>query len=141
MTHSDPPVIRCVGAVVRDVSGLLLLVRRANDPGRGRWSLPGGRVEPGESDAEALVREVYEETRLSVAVGPLLGSVLRPAPRGVFEIHDYGCQVISGVLRAGDDASAAEWFDHAMFTTLRRDGVLTDGLAEALEGWDVLPAG
>ncbi|GDY30021.1 hypothetical protein GTS_16540 [Gandjariella thermophila] len=93
----------------------------------------------GESDAEAVVREVYEETRLSVTVGPLLGSVLRPAPHGTFEIHDYLCQVVDGDLRAGDDADAAEWFDREMFTTLHRDGMLVDGLAQALEGWDALP--
>jgi 8-oxo-dGTP pyrophosphatase MutT (NUDIX family) len=96
-------------------------------------------VEDGESDAEALVREVYEETRLSVTVGPKLGSVHRPAPHGMFEIHDYLCQVVDGVLRAGDDADAAEWFDREMFATLRRDGLLVAGLAEALEAWHALP--
>jgi 8-oxo-dGTP diphosphatase len=82
---------------------------------------------------------VYEETRLSVTVGPLLGSVHRPAPHGTFDIHDYLCDVIDGVPRAGDDADAAEWFDREMFTTLHRDGRLVTGLAEALESWNVLP--
>lgn len=139
VTEPGLPNIRCVGAVVHSEHGLLLLVRRANEPGRGRWSLPGGRVEPGETDAEAVVREVYEETRLSVAVGPLLGTVHRPAPNGVFEINDYACQVVGGEPRAGDDASAVQWFDHAMLTTLHRDGQLADGLAEVLREWDALP--
>ena len=64
MTLSDESAVRCVGAVVHDAAGRLLMVRRANEPGRGQWSLPGGRVEPGESDASALARELREETGL-----------------------------------------------------------------------------
>src|SRR5262245_49581335 len=53
--------VPCAGAVVLDSAGRLLLVRRAREPGRGRWSLPGGRVEAGETAAAAAVREVREE--------------------------------------------------------------------------------
>src|SRR2546430_16924216 len=62
--------VPCAGAVVKDQAGRLLLVRRGREPGRGRWSLPGGRVEPGETAAEAAVREVREETGLDVVAGP-----------------------------------------------------------------------
>ncbi|MFD1047221.1 NUDIX domain-containing protein [Kibdelosporangium lantanae] len=62
-------VIRCVGGVIHDTQGRLLLVRRAHEPGKGLWSLPGGRVEPGENDAEALARELFEETGLTVEPG------------------------------------------------------------------------
>ncbi|MGI8799897.1 MAG: NUDIX hydrolase, partial [Pseudonocardia sp.] len=65
MTSRDWPVA-CVGAIVRDAAGRLLLVQRVNEPGAGRWSLPGGRVEPGETDQDAVVREVAEETGLQV---------------------------------------------------------------------------
>src|SRR4051812_45185259 len=58
------PVVACVGAVVTDGHGRLLVVRRANDPSAGLWSVPGGKVEPGEDDAAAVVREAYEETGL-----------------------------------------------------------------------------
>ena len=68
MTHGDRS-IACVGGLAYDDAGRLLLVQRANEPGRGLWSVPGGRVEPGEDDAAALVREMWEETGLRVDSG------------------------------------------------------------------------
>lgn len=139
MNDSDGPMIRCVGAVVHDAQGRLLLVQRANDPGRGQWSLPGGRVEAGESDASAVARELHEETGLLVRAGSLAGSVSRPAPHGVFMIFDYVAEVVGGELSAGDDASAAAWVDLVTFTDLDRRGLLVDLLAETLTGWGMLP--
>ncbi len=139
MNDSDLPTIRCVGAVVHDSNGRLLLVQRANDPGRGQWSLPGGRVEPGESDASAVARELREETGLEVLAGSLVGSVSRPAPRGVFMIFDYAAEVVGGRLSAGDDASDVAWVDLVTFTDLDRRGLLVDLLAETLTGWQALP--
>lgn len=141
MNDSDGPMIRCVGAVVHDAQGRLLLVQRANDPGRGQWSLPGGRVEAGESDASAVARELHEETGLLVRAGSLVGSVSRPAPHGVFMIFDYVAEVVGGELSAGDDASAAAWVDLVTFTDLDRRGLLVDLLAETLTAWGVLPRG
>lgn len=141
MNDSDGPMIRCVGAVVHDAQGRLLLVQRANDPGRGQWSLPGGRVEAGESDASAVARELHEETGLLVRAGSLAGSVSRPAPHGVFMIFDYVAEVVGGELSAGDDASAAAWVDLVTFTDLDRRGLLVDLLAETLTAWGVLPRG
>lgn len=131
MTASDDPVIRCVGAVVHDAAGRLLLIRRANEPGRGQWSLPGGRVEPGESDASAVARELREETGLEVRVGSLIGSV----QRGPFLIFDYAAEAVGGELRAGDDASAAAWVTSAEFARLD----LVAQLADTLAGWQALP--
>lgn len=139
MNDSDGPMIRCVGAVVHDAQGRLLLVQRANDPGRGQWSLPGGRVEAGESDASAVARELHEETGLLVRAGSLAGSVSRPAPHGVFMIFDYVAEVVGGELSAGDDASAAAWVDLVTFTDLDRRGLLVDLLAETLTAWGMLP--
>jgi 8-oxo-dGTP diphosphatase len=132
-------MIRCIGAVIHDQQGRLLLIQRANDPGQGRWSLPGGRVEPGETDHSAVFREVLEETGLRVIVGPLIGRVLRPAPTGTYEIMDYSCWSREWDVVAGDDAADVAWTDSATFATLERQGALTEGLAEVLRSWDCLP--
>jgi 8-oxo-dGTP diphosphatase len=132
-------MIRCVGGVVHDASGRLLLIKRGHAPGRGLWSLPGGRVEPGETDDEAVIRELREETGLTVRPGPLVGRVLRQAPAGTYEIFDYACTVESGGLAAGDDADGVEWVDLAAFESLARRGELVAQLADTLREWQVLP--
>lgn len=127
--------VRCVGGVTFDSRGRLLLIRRAHDPGSGQWSLPGGRVEPGETDEEAVVRELREETGLDVIPGTLVGTVIR----GRYEIHDYGCSVAGGVLTAGDDASDARWSDAADLEALEAAGELVDLLYVTLRDWNALP--
>ncbi|MFB9907382.1 NUDIX hydrolase [Allokutzneria oryzae] len=131
--------IRCVGGITFDASGRLLMIRRSNDPGRGLWSLPGGRVEPGETDAVAVARELHEETGLVVTVGDLIGSVIRKTERVSYEIYDYSCRAVGGRLRPGDDAAAAAWINGVIFAALDQDGALTEGLAEALREWDAVP--
>ena len=127
--------IPCVGAIVRDGAGRLLLIQRGHDPEAGRWSLPGGRIEPSETDAQALVREMLEETGLTVAPGPLIGAVERPAPGGaVLDIRDYAATVTAGTLAAGDDAADARWVAAEEVPALP----LTTGLADTLRAWSVL---
>jgi 8-oxo-dGTP diphosphatase len=124
-----------VGAVIKDDRGRLLLIKRGHAPGAGLWSLPGGRIEPGETDAEALVREMREETGLVIEAGPLVGSVRRPAADGaVLDIRDYAATVTGGTLRPGDDAADARWVDDSELARLPT----TEGLVEALTGWGVL---
>jgi ADP-ribose pyrophosphatase YjhB (NUDIX family) len=134
----DLPAIRCVGGLVLDDHGRLLLVLRANDPGQGLWSVPGGKVEPAEADEAAVRREIAEETALSVTVGRLCGVVERPAPAGVFVIHDYLCTVEHGTVRAGSDAADVRWVGSAEFAALDQEGALVDRLAETLWDWGVL---
>jgi 8-oxo-dGTP diphosphatase len=128
-------VIPCVGAVVTDGQGRLLMIKRGHEPGAGLWSIPGGRIEPGETDAEALVREMLEETGLVVEVGSLIGSVQRPGlDDAVIDIRDYAATVVGGTLRPGDDAADARWVDMQDLGSLE----ITEGLIEALTNWGVL---
>jgi ADP-ribose pyrophosphatase YjhB (NUDIX family) len=119
-----PELVVCAGAVVRDAAGRLLLVRRGHEPSLGLWSLPGGRVEAGETTAAAAAREVREETGLDVVVGDLLLTV----ELGAFLVHDFAARLVGGELRAGDDAMDAGWFsiDEAA------EMPLTPGLIDAL---------
>jgi ADP-ribose pyrophosphatase YjhB (NUDIX family) len=127
-----------VGAIVADGQGRLLMIKRGHEPGAGLWSIPGGRIEPGESDAEAVVREIIEETGLTVEVGRLIGRVERPGLNGVIiDIRDYAATVTGGTLRAGDDAADARWVAPAELESLD----ITEGLIDALTGWGVLGGG
>ncbi len=130
--------IDCVGAIVHD-DGRLLLVRRANPPAAGTWTIPGGKVEPGEDDATAVAREVAEETGLVVEVGRLVGQVERDAPGGdVFVIRDYECTLAQGSPTdavAGDDADDVTWVDLDGLARLP----LAPLLRQTLDDWGVLP--
>jgi ADP-ribose pyrophosphatase YjhB (NUDIX family) len=129
------PRIPCVGAIIKDEAGRLLLIQRGHEPETGRWSLPGGRIEPGESDEQAVVRETREETGLRVTCGALVGSVQRPGLHGaVLDIRDYAATVTGGTLRPGDDAADARWVAPGDLGSLE----ITEGLIDALTAWGVL---
>jgi ADP-ribose pyrophosphatase YjhB (NUDIX family) len=88
----------------------LLLVRRASEPGLGLWSVPGGRVEAGESLVEAVERELVEETGVVARCGPLLGVAERRDGDHHFVILDYLVEVAAaGPLVPGSDAGEAAW--------------------------------
>ncbi|HEX3610445.1 MAG TPA: NUDIX domain-containing protein [Sporichthyaceae bacterium] len=131
-----PSVVPCVGAIVHDDEHRLLMIRRANPPAAGRWSLPGGRVEGAETDIEAVRREVVEETGLEVTVGIRIGTVVLPGIDGIsYDVRDYACAVAGGRLRAGDDATDARWVRRAELVVLDT----APGLVDTLEQWGMLP--
>ena len=106
-TRSDRPLVG-VGVAVID-QGRILLVRRANDPGRGLWAVPGGKVEVGERLTEAAAREVTEETGLLVEVGELVWAGEHISDQVHIVLIDFLGTLIGGDLAAGDDADRAEW--------------------------------
>lgn len=127
-SHCDRPLPSVGAVVVRD--GQLLLVQRGKAPGRGQWAIPGGSIELGERIAEAVAREVQEETGLIVEVGDLAGVrdlVTRNAD-GDIEYHyiilDYFAVVTGGELARNSDADDAGWIP--LSTLPEMD--LTDGL-------------
>ena len=110
---SCKPVVAVGGIVIR--AGAVLLIRRGKEPMKGHWSIPGGAVEPGELLADALRREMREETGLEVEVGDLLEVVERVFRNAAGEveyhyvIHDYACEAPTGEPRAGGDAAETAW--------------------------------
>lgn len=98
-------------AVILDGQKRILLVQRANPPDKGCWTLPGGRVDPGETLELAAIREIFEETGLVIRIVNELGKLRVPDGKGgIYEIHDFLAEKISGEPSAGDDAAAIGWF-------------------------------
>jgi len=111
--YPDHPIL-AVGAVVIH-QGRVLLVRRLRPPGQGQWAIPGGKVDLGETLAQAAEREILEETGLTIAAGEPIYTfelVDRDSEGGVryhYVIIDLAAEYVSGKLRAGDDAEEARW--------------------------------
>ena len=102
--------------IVQD--GRALLIRRATEPARGLWSIPGGLVELGETLQEAVVREVREETGLEVEPVQLLEILDRiywenGRVRYHYVIADYLCREVGGEVRAASDADGACWAERS----------------------------
>ena len=124
----------CVGAIAVSAQRLLM-VRRGRDPGAGLWSIPGGRVESGETLAQAVVRELWEETGIRGACEGLVGWIERSGPHHHFVILDFSVRVLDPAEPvAGDDASEAAWVSFGEVTGLD----LVEGLGRFLEDHGVI---
>ncbi len=125
---TSPGPVLAVGAVVVD-HDRLLMVRRAHAPHAGTWSVPGGRVEHGESLLEAVTRELREETGLEGVCGPLLGWAEGISAEGHYVVLDFEVTLVGDDQpTAGDDAAEAVWVE--LHEVAERD--LAEGLAELL---------
>ncbi|HLY83503.1 MAG TPA: NUDIX domain-containing protein [Acidimicrobiales bacterium] len=134
---SSGPALRpslCVGAIAVD-NGQLLLIRRGHGPAQGSWSIPGGRVEAGETLAEAVVRELTEETGLEAVCDEMVGWVERIGEDYHYVIFDFHVTVLdSRDPIPGDDAAEAAWVGLERVADL----ALVDGLAEFLHEHGIL---
>lgn len=130
---TDRPEL-CVSAVVVD-DDRLLLVRRGRGRAQGTWAVPGGRVRRGETLAEAVVRELLEETRIEGVCGELLGVVEAPEAEPHQVILGYRVSLLEAAEPvAGDDAAEARWVPLADVA----DHQLAPGLAEFLHDHQVI---
>jgi 8-oxo-dGTP diphosphatase len=112
---ASPSPVVAVGAVIWNAHEEIVLIRRGTPPRVGEWSIPGGKVEWGETLPQALLREVREETGLQVEIEGLIEIVdaVTRDPAGAVARHyvliDFSAYLLSGSLTAGSDASEARW--------------------------------
>jgi 8-oxo-dGTP diphosphatase len=112
--YPETPLVG-VGAIIIE-RDRVALVKRGHAPLQGKWSIPGGVLEVGETLRKAVVREALEETGLTVEPGELLGVFERVVPdelgkmRYHYVLIDFLCRTNAGELLAGDDAEEVAWF-------------------------------
>lgn len=130
MTNDRGPAVGVGAVAVR--AGTILLVRRGKPPYVGHWTLPGGTVSWGEPLADALCREVMEETGLEVTVKDLAGHLESISDDGShhYVILDYRVEVIGGDLRAAGDVTEARWVPLEEVSTLQTTPRLVPFLQE-----------
>lgn len=120
---ADPKV---AAGVLVERDGQVLLVRRANEPGRGLWTLPAGFVDAGEDPALAAQRECLEEAGVEVRITSLVDVLYgQEHPRGAHIVIFYRAEIVAGSLTPGDDVDGVSFFPRSSlpplaFTTTRR---------------------
>lgn len=111
--YPDQPVVGVGAVIIRE--GRLALIKRGNEPARGKWTIPGGHVELGESPENAVIRETMEETGLDVETPTLLDVVTNVDldKDGKIKYHyviiDYLVHVTAGTAQASSDAAELRW--------------------------------
>ena len=120
--YPQAPIVTA-GGIVFNGTGVLL-VQRNKEPNKGRWSLPGGAIELGETARQAIEREVREECGLVVQAGEVVQvlDILQRDSAGTLRFHyvviDFLCKYVSGELSAGDDAADVRWVQPGEFDAL-----------------------
>jgi mutator protein MutT len=140
--YPDTPLVG-VGAIIIE-NERVVLVKRGHAPLQGKWSIPGGVLEVGETLRTAAVREAREETGLTIEPGELLGVFERLVPdeQGRMRYHyvliDFLCRLVAGELMAADDAEEARWFRReelgALELARETEEVILRGLEKAATG-------
>ena len=130
--YPDCPVCAVGAMIFKD--GRILLVKRGQPPAFGKWSIPGGVVQLGETLEEAVIREAREETGLEVQplrIGKVVERIFRDVESRIeyhYIILDYVCEIRGGTLRAGSDASAVDLVSFESLDQLE----LTEGTAQVI---------
>jgi 8-oxo-dGTP diphosphatase len=147
MLERDESAPRVVVAAVIERDGLILAARRVKPPAlAGRWEFPGGKVEPGEGDAEALVRECREELGVRIAVGERIGPEY-PTPNGVMTVRTYraviddggepepldGHDALTWVRPGSEEARALRWLDGDLLILDALDALDASAMPEAVD--------
>lgn len=111
--YPDQPVVGIGAVIIKE--GKIALIKRGNEPARGKWTIPGGLVELGESTEEAVIRETLEETGLTVENPQLIDVVSNVDLDGEgkikyhYVIIDYSVHVLNGTASASSDAVELQW--------------------------------
>jgi 8-oxo-dGTP diphosphatase len=135
--YPGQPIVGVGAVIMKD--GKVVLVKRRFEPLAGQWSLPGGRLELGETLEAGLAREMLEETGLEVEVGPVVDvfdRILLDPERKVryhYVLIDYLCRPIGGTLTHGSDVAAAELVDPGELDRYRLTPKATSVIEKALD--------
>jgi len=135
--YPTSPIVGLGAVIVHE--GTVLLIRRRYEPLAGQWSLPGGRLELGETLEAGLSREMLEETGLEIDVGPVIevfDRILLDEERHVrfhYVLIDYLCRPLGGTLQAGSDADAALFVSPGELATYRLTAKATAVIERGLE--------
>ncbi|MFZ0640279.1 MAG: NUDIX hydrolase, partial [Candidatus Acidiferrales bacterium] len=134
--YPERPIVAVGGVVIHDSQ--VLLIRRGQPPLKGRWSIPGGILEVGETIAEGIERELKEETGIEVRVLELIEiyeKVLRDEdnqPQYHFVILDYLCELVKGTARPGGDVTEVVWAGEQQLDSLALMGAANRVIRRAL---------
>lgn len=126
----------CVAGVIHREDGALLCIKRSKEPEIGRWTLPGGHIEGGETGKQAIIREVCEETHLACLSAEFLGIYEYITPKCHLVILIYDCKCDQRLAAPGDDADDVAWFRWEELSSIAKTDGLFERVAALRDGTD-----